>query len=170
MADPEGDLTRASEGGLERSDFLKILGAGFGAAGLASLVGAQAFADVEKKGKYVIVITHGGDDPNRAVFALLMAQVVAKKGWGAVHVWMTLAGADLAHVDKTTRIDSPIFKKFGNALEIMEDLRKRGATFGVCPPCAEYSGAVGGQKHPWVTNAGGDWLMENIQGAWVLWM
>ena len=47
---------------------------------------------------------------------------------------------------------------------------KRGATFGVCPPCAEYSGAVGNQKRPWVTNAGGDWLMENIQGAWVLWM
>lgn len=164
------DVRGAAEGTMDRSDFLKVLGAGLGAAGVGSLLGGQAFADVEKKGKYVIVITHGGDDPNRAIFALLMAQVVAKKGWGQLHVWMTLAGADLAHVDKTARVESPIFKKFGNALEIMDDVRKRGATFGVCPPCAEYSGAVDDKKHSWVKNAGGDWLMENIQGAWVLWM
>jgi len=160
----------APEAGLDRSDFLKMLGTGLGAVGLAGLASGQAFADLEKKGKYVFAITHGGDDPNRAVFALLMAQVVAKKNWGAVHVWMTLGGADLAHVDKTAGIESPIFKKFGNALELMEDLRGRGATFGVCPPCAEYAGATGDKKHPWVDKAGGDWLMENIQGAWTLWM
>jgi predicted peroxiredoxin len=99
-----------------------------------------------------------------------MAQVVAKKNWGAVHVWMTLAGADLAHRDKTEAIVSPVFRKFGNALELFEDLRNRGATCGVCPPCAEYAGAVGDHKHDWVEKAGGDWLMENIQDAWVLWM
>ncbi|MBE0618186.1 MAG: hypothetical protein IH608_09715 [Proteobacteria bacterium] len=160
----------APEAGLDRSDFLKALGAGLGAVGLAGLAGGQAFADMEKKGKYVFAITHGGDDPNRSIFALLMAQVVAKKGWGAVHVWMTLGGADLAHVDKTARIESPIFKKFGTALEIMEDIRQRGGTFGVCPPCAEYAGAVDDKKHAWIDKAGGDWLMENIQGAWTLWV
>ena len=75
-----------------RGDFLKTLAAGAGIAGVASLMGGQAFADMEKKGKYVFVITHGGNDPNRAILALILAQLVADKGWGSVHVWMTLEG------------------------------------------------------------------------------
>ena len=153
-----------------RGDFLKTLAAGAGIAGVASLMGGQAFADMEKKGKYVFVITHGGNDPNRAILALIMAQLVADKGWGSVHVWMTLEGADLANKNKTGRVESPIFKKFGNALELMQKAKEKGATFGVCPPCAEYAGAVGGDKLDFVEKAGGDWLMQNIQNAWVLWM
>ncbi len=65
--------------GANKRDFLKALGAGLGIAGLGSMMGVQSFAEAEKKGKYVIVITHGGDDPNRAIFGLLMAQVVADK-------------------------------------------------------------------------------------------
>lgn len=155
---------------VERADFLKMVGAA-GLAGAAALFGGQAVAAAgEEKGKYVVVITHGAEDPNRAVFALLMAQVTAKKGWGKVHVWMTLQGAELACREKTARIVSPIFSKFGNALEIMEDIRERGGWFGVCPPCAEYAGAVGDAKHEWVEKAAGDWLMDNIRGAHVLWM
>jgi hypothetical protein len=67
--------------GTNKRDFLKVLGAGLGIAGLGSMMGGQSFAE-EKKGKYVIVITHGGNDPNRAIFGLLMAQTVADKGWG----------------------------------------------------------------------------------------
>ena len=155
---------------MSRSDFLRAVGAGLGVAGVAGLFGGQALAEAEARGKYVFVVTHGGNDPNRAILALLLAQVVAKKKWGAVHVWMTLAGAELADSEKTARIESPIFKKFGNALEIMDDLRGRGATFGVCPPCADYAGAVDGRRHAWIEKAGGDWLMENIRDAWVLWM
>ena len=98
--------------GANKRDFLKVLGAGLGVAGLSSMMGGQSFAEEDKKGKYVIVVTHGGDDPNRAVFGLLMAQTVADKGWGKVHVWMTLDGADLADKKKTERIESPIYKKF----------------------------------------------------------
>lgn len=156
---------------MNRGDFLKTMGlAGLGAAGLGALLGGQAFADIEKKGKYIIVITNGGNDPNRAIFALLMASVVADKGWGNVHVWMTLEGADLANKNKIERIDSPIFKKFGNASQLMTKLKEKGATFGVCPPCAEYAGAVGGDKIDFVEKAGGDWLMKNMQDAWCLWM
>src|SRR5512133_1467147 len=90
---------------LERGDFLKMVGTA-GLAGAAALFGGQALAAGEEKGKYVIVITHGAEDPNRAVFALLMAQVAAKKGWGKVHVWMTLQGAELACREKTARIAS----------------------------------------------------------------
>lgn len=169
-SDNRDDKRLESTHGVSRGDFLKTLGVGLGAAGLGTLLGGQAFADMEKKGKYVIVVTHGADDPNRAIFALLMAQVVADKGWGPVHVWMTLQGAELANKTKTERIDSPIFKKFGNALEIMKKVREKGGTFGVCPPCAEYAGAVGGDKHDFVEKAGGDWLMKNIQDSWVLWM
>ncbi len=163
--DPRGDAPS-----LDRKDFLKTLGAGLGVAGVGTLLGGQAFAEMEAKGKYVFVITHGADDPNRAIFALLMAQVVAKKKWGSVHVWTTLGGAELAHKGKPGRIESPIFKTFGDAMSLIEDLKERGATFGVCPPCAEYFGATDGDKLPFFDKAGGDWLMENVQGAWVLWM
>jgi predicted peroxiredoxin len=159
-----------NEEGTNKRDFLKVLGAGLGIAGVSSMMGAQAFAQVEKKGKYVFVITHGGDDPNRAIFGLLMAQTVADKDWGKVYVWMTLGGADLVNKKKTDRIDSPIYKKFGNAAEIMKKIRDKGGWFGVCPPCAEYFGATGSDKVEGVELAGGDWLMKNMQDAWVLWI
>jgi predicted peroxiredoxin len=160
-----------SEEGTSKRDFLKVMGAGLGVAGVGSMMGAQAFgADIEKKGKYVIVITHGGNDPNRAIFALLMAQTAADKDWGKVHVWMTIDGADLVHKKNAERIESPIYKKFGNAAEIMKKIKDKGGWFGVCPPCAEYFGATGSDKYDWVELAGGDWLMKNIQDAWVLWM
>ena len=159
-----------NEEGTNKRDFLKVLGAGLGVAGISSMMGAQAFAQVEKKGKYVFVITHGGNDPNRAIFGLLMAQTVADKDWGKVYVWMTLDGADLVNKKKTDRIDSPIYKKFGNAAEIMKKIRDKGGCFGVCPPCAEYFGATGSDKVEGVELAGGDWLMKNMQDAWVLWI
>ncbi len=152
-----------------KRNFLKVLGAGIGMAGLSSMMGGQALAD-EKKGKYIVVITQGGNDPNRAILALLLAQTVADKGWGKVHVWMTLDGADLANKKKTERIESPIYKKFGNALEIMKKIKDKGGWFGICPPCADYFGASGSDKHDWVELAGGDWLMKNIQDAWVVWI
>jgi len=97
MKEKEEKRSMEDNEGTNKRDFLKVLGAGLGVAGLGSMMGAQSFADIEKKGKYVIVITHGGDDPNRAIFGLLMAQTVADKGWGKVHVWMTLDGADLVN-------------------------------------------------------------------------
>jgi predicted peroxiredoxin len=160
-----------SEEGKGKRDFLKMMGTGLGVAGVGAMMGVQAFAaDAEKKGKYVIVITHGGNDPNRAIFGLLMAQTVADKEWGKVYVWMTLDGADLVNKKKTERIDSPIYKKFGNAAEIMKKIKDKGGWFGVCPPCAEYFGATGSDKYDWVDLAGGDWLMKNMQDAWVLWI
>ena len=156
--------------GTNKRDFLKVLGAGLGLAGITSALGGRAFARGDKKGKYIIVITHGGNDPNRAIFGLLMAETAADKGWGQVHVWMTLDGADLANKKKTDRIDSPIYKKFGNASQIMKKIKDKGGWFGGCPPCAEYFGAKGDDKYDWVTLAGGDWLMKNIQDAWVVWI
>jgi predicted peroxiredoxin len=156
------------EEAVSRLDFLKTLGIGLGAAGLGSMMGGQAFAEGEKKGKYIVVITSGGNNPNRAILPLILANVAADKGWGSVHVWMTLEGADLANKNKVERIESPIFKKFGNALELMKKLKEKGGWFGVCPPCAGYF--VGGDKLDFVEKAGGDWLMKNMQDAWVVWM
>ena len=153
---------------VSRLDFLKTLGIGLGAAGLGSMIGGQAFAEGEKKGKYVVVITSGGNNPNRAILALILAIEAADKGWGSVHVWMTLEGADLASKSKADRIESPIYKKFGNALELMKKLKAKGGWFGVCPPCADYF--VVGDKLDFVEKAGGDWLMKNMQDAWVVWM
>jgi predicted peroxiredoxin len=156
--------------GTNKRDFLKVFGMGLGLAGITSALGGPAFAQGDKKGKYIIVITHGGNDPNRAILGLLLAETVANKGWGQVYVWMTLDGADLVNKKKMDRIDSPIYKKFGNASSIMKKIKDKGGWFGVCPPCAEYFGAAGGDKHEGVELAGGDWLMKNIQDAWVVWM
>jgi predicted peroxiredoxin len=165
------EQTETRETGVTRQDFLKGLGAGLGAVGLAALAGSSsALAAEEKSDRSIVVITNGGSDPNRAILGLLCAVTALDKGFGAVHVWLTLDGADLANKTKVARIESPIFKKFGNAEELMKKLKEKGASFGVCPPCAEYMGAVGGDKVDFVEKQGADWLMKNIKGASVAWM
>ena len=159
-----------SDQGISRQNFLKGIGLGLGAAGMVSLAGGQTLAAQEKTERYIVAITHGGNDPNRAILGLLCAFTALDKGFGAVQVWMTLDGADLANKTKAARIESPIFKKFGNAEELMKKLKEKGATFGVCPPCAEYMGAVGADKFDFVEKLGADWLMKNIKGATVAWM
>jgi hypothetical protein len=62
------------EEGVSRFDFLKTVGIGLGAAGLGAVMGGQALAEGDKKGKYVAV-TNGGNDPNRAILALLLVAV-----------------------------------------------------------------------------------------------
>jgi predicted peroxiredoxin len=171
MSDTEKDAIEECGGDTSKRNFLKTLGTGLGIAGLASVVGGQVFAQSsEKKGRYIVVITHGADDPNRAIFGLLMAMTAGDKGWGEVHVWMTLGGADLAHKKRTDKIESPIYKSFGNATQIMKKIKDKGGSFGVCPPCADFYGATGSDKHDFVDLAGGDWLMKNIQDAWVVYI
>jgi len=164
------DEVTGNDKGMSRQDFLKGIGLGLGAAGMVSLAGSPSFAAEEKTERYVVAITHGGNDPNRAILGLICAFTALDKGFGAVHVWLTLDGADLANKSKAARIESPIFKKFGNAEELMKKLKEKGATFGVCPPCAEYMGAVGADKFEFVEKQGADWLMKNIKGATVAWM
>jgi len=166
---PENNET-LNEQGINRQDFLKRVGLGLGAAGLASMMGSAALAEEGKGNRYIVVLTHGGNDPNRAILALLCAWTALDKGFGSVHVWMTLDGADLANKTKAGRIDSPIYKKFGTAEELIKKLKDKGATFGVCPPCAEYMGAVGSDKFDFVEKQGADFLMKNIAGATVAWM
>ena len=86
--------SKSSREEMDRGDFLKTMGlAAVGAAGLGAMMSAPAQAEEGKKGKYVIVVTHGGNNPNRAIWALLMAETIQKKGLGDVHVWMTIEGA-----------------------------------------------------------------------------
>jgi hypothetical protein len=42
--------------GANKRDFLKVLGAGLGIAGLSSMMGGQSFADVEKKGNMLSLL------------------------------------------------------------------------------------------------------------------
>jgi len=158
------------ENGITREDFLKGVGAGLGAMALGGMVAAPAVAAEGSSARYVVVITHGGNNPNRAILGLLMAWVALDKGYGGVHVWMTLEGAEVAVKAKAERLESPIFKKFGSAAELVQKLKAKGATFGICPPCAEYMGAVGSDKYEFVEKQGADWLLKNIQGATVAWM
>lgn len=155
---------------LSRGDFLKTVGMGIGAAGLAAIMGGNAAAaEGEKKGKYVVVASSGGNDPNRAVLALILASAAQNKGY-EVQIWMTLEGADLANRTKTEGIVSPTFKKFGTAHDLMKKLNEKGAAFGVCGPSAEYMGATGSSKYDFVEMRGADWILKNIQDAWVVWL
>lgn len=101
--------------------------------------------------------------------ALFKGRCNFKKGTGSVHILMTVEGADLCKKGNPEKIISPIFQKLGNAMELMDHIRKNGGNFGVCPPCAEYIGAAGDNKYDWVELQGGDWLMKAIQDAWVVW-
>jgi predicted peroxiredoxin len=167
---PKNDGTQ-TEKKINRHDFLRTMGMGLGALGLTSMMGGTATAAEEGKGnRYIVAITHGGEDPNRAILGLLLAFTALDKGFGSVHVWMTLGGAELANKTKSGRIESPIFKTFGNAEQLMNKLKGKGATFGVCPPCAEYMGSTGDNKLDFVEKQGADWLMKNLAGAVVAWM
>ena len=152
-----------------KRDFIKTLGVGLGAAGLATLMGSQAMAADESKPRYIVVATHGGNDPNRAILALLCALTALDKGFGSVHVWLVIDGADLANKTKVGKIISPIYKSSGTAEELINKLKAKGATFGVCPPCADYMGADANNKIDFVEKQGADWLMKNIVGAEVVW-
>ena len=97
------DGSQPTGDGVSRHEFLKQVSAGLGAAGLATLMAGQALAEPEKKGRYVVVATHGGNDPNRAILSLLMAFVALDKGLGpAVAVGKTNKDAadDVAKLEK----------------------------------------------------------------------
>ncbi|BCS53818.1 DsrE family protein [Geobacter sp. SVR] len=155
---------------ITREDFIKTMGVGLGAAVLGGMTAIPGQAAQGEAKKYIVTVTSGGNNPNRAILALLMAWTALDKGYGSVHVWMTLEGAELAVKGKAERIESPIFKKFGSAAELMQKLKGKGATFGVCPPCAEYAGAVGAEKFDFIEKQGADWLMKNAAEAVVAWM
>ena len=171
MKEKKEKMSEQDSEGMNRGDFLKVVGAaGLGVAGLSAVASAPVSAGEGKKGKYIIVVTHGGNNPNRAILSLLLADAAQKKELGDVYVWMTLEGADLCKKGNLEKISSPVYKKFGNALEIAERVHKNGGKFGLCPPCADYFGVKGDEKYDWVELQGGDWLMKNIQDAWVVWM
>lgn len=153
---------------MERSDFLKLLGIGAGLAGLGTISAAQP-ATQAGQGRTLFVVSHGSDDPNRAVLGLLLATVAAKKG-SAVQVWMTLGGAEVAHRKKVEALTSPIFAAMGSASSLLAELVAKGVTLKVCPPCAAAAGAKGEERHPAVEEAGGDWLLANLPGAEVVWL
>lgn len=169
---PEKNGKQGDEG-TNRHDFIKTAAMGLGAAGIATMMGefgGVAAAEEGKQNRYIVVVTHGGEDPNRAILSLILALQVIEKGMGSVHVWITIGGGELAHKGKANRIVSPIFKQFGNGEELILKLKEKGATLGICPPCADYMGAVGADKYDFVERQGGDWLMKNIAGALVAWM
>lgn len=169
MDSHENDTNQPQDPG--RADFLKTLGvAGLGILGAGAMLSRPANAAAGKKPRYIYVVTNGGNNPNRTIWSLLIADVTLKKELGSVHVWFTLEGADLCRKGHPEKITSSIFLKYGTALEIMESIRKAGGTFGICPPCAEYFGAKDADKFDWVELQGGDWLAKNIVDATVVWM
>ena len=50
MKEKDEEKTMKDSEGTDKRDFLKVLGAGLGIAGLSSMMGAQSFAEAEKKG------------------------------------------------------------------------------------------------------------------------
>lgn len=173
MKEKKAEEINASED-VSRGDFLKLAGAaGLGLAGLGALMSSPVSAEQGKEGekkKYLFVVSSGGNNPNRATLALILADVVQKKKFGEVHIWLVLEGAELCRKGHPEKIVGPAYKKFGNAFEMMERIHKNGGKFGVCPPCAEWVGATGANRIEYVDDQGGDWLMKNIQDSLVVWL
>jgi predicted peroxiredoxin len=144
--------------------------AGLGLAGLSAFMSAPTSAQEGKKKKYLFVVSSGGNNPNRATLALILADVVQKKEFGDVHIWLVLEGSELCRKGHPEKIVGPAYQKFGNAFDMMERIRKNGGKFGVCPPCAEWVGATGNNRIEYVEDQGGDWLMKNIQDSLVVWL
>jgi predicted peroxiredoxin len=161
------------EAAMTRSDFLKLAGAG--GLGLATLMGMSAPAMAAedkggKKGKFLFVISAGSNDPNRALLALLLADVAQKQELGQVHIYLWDQGAELCRVGHPEKIVSPNFHRLGNALGLLERLHKNGAQIGVCPPCADWTGAVDGNKYPWAEREDGGVLLRSMQESWTAWL
>jgi hypothetical protein len=93
---------------------------------------------MEKKGKYVFVVTNGRNT-NRASSPIL-AQL--NNRGGGVHVWMTLEGGS-GEQKQTGRSVADL----RNSATPWSSCRgeKKGSVRGMSP-CAEYAGAVGGDK------------------------
>lgn len=159
---------------MSRSDLLKLAGAsGLGMAALLGMAGNPAAAESKdgKKGKFLIVITSGSNDPNRAMLALLLADVIQKQDMGRVHIYLALEGSELCRVGHPEKIFSSNFHKLGNALGVMERLAKNGAQIGVCPPCADWAGAVDDKKYPWAQREDGIVLLRSMmESSWTMWL
>jgi predicted peroxiredoxin len=156
---------------LSRGDFLKMAGiAGLGIASLGAFMNPPASAQEGKKKKYLFVVSSGANNPNKATLALILADVVQKKEFGDVNIWLVLEGAELCRKGHAEKIVGPAYQKFGNAFDMIERIRKNGGKFGVCPPCAEWVGATGNNRIEYVEDQGGDWLMKNIQDSIVVWL
>ena len=173
MSSPTDDPSSTPAPTLTRADLLRG-GALAGAAGLGLLLGAQPSQAQDQPAdpsRSLFAITHGGDDPNRAILGLVLAQAALGTAQPKpVRVWLTLGGADLAHPEKAAEIRSPIFHAFGDALTLMRKLHEGGAQFGVCPPCAAYAGAEDASRVDFVPLRGGDWLLSEMDGARTVWL
>lgn len=162
--------------GVNRGDFLKLAGAaGLGLAGLGAVMGMGGAAlasegNEGKKGKFLFVITTGSNDPNRCMLALLLADVVQKQELGDLHIYLVLEGAELCKVGAPEKIFSSNFHRLGHALGVMERLARNGAQIGVCPPCADWIGAVDHNKYDWAEREDGGVLMRSVKESWTVWL
>jgi predicted peroxiredoxin len=86
----------------------------------------------------LVTITHGPEDPDRAVVGLVVARAAAMEGHGT-HVFLTADGALLARRGVGATVRAPGFPP---ADELLDDLAQRGAELIVCPPCAEARGVT----------------------------
>ncbi|WP_045220128.1 DsrE family protein [Desulfonatronum thioautotrophicum] len=161
---------QSKESAMTRGDFLKLAGAG--GLGMAAMMGMSSpvMAGEGKKGKYLFVVSAGSKDPDKAMLALLLADVVQKQELGDVHIYLWGDGAELSKIGRPERITSASFHRLGNALGMLERLQRNGAQIGVCPPCAEWVGAVDDQKYEWANREDGGVLLRSMQESWTAWL
>ncbi|MBI2265273.1 MAG: hypothetical protein HYU64_08895 [Armatimonadetes bacterium] len=156
--------------GLEasRHDFLKLmLGGGIAVAAAGALSG-EAQAAEEKK--YLVVITHGEDDPNRAVLPwLLLDGLTAKKTYAddgmEVSVWLVLTGLHGADTKRNGKIYSEIYKN--TVAELQKRVAARGAKMGACPACGNFFKVEEANLAPGITFQGGGWMWKESVGKQV---
>jgi len=119
-----------SEVAMNRSNFLRLAALGGAGLGLSALSGCVAKSGVSEKGRqgYVIAVTHGLKDPTRVMLALVTATKLPK---GDNHVWFAIDGGEICKAGQADQVTSPLFKKQGNAAQVIETLRGQGTSFHI---------------------------------------
>ena len=121
----------------------------------------------EKSAGSVVVITHGEDDPARAILALILAERLPA---GDNHVWFSLEGGPLCKRGAAEKISSPVFEKQGTAEELLAKIKKNGAQLHICPACAAHFGVKGEEAMDDLDEKGADWLLPMMATHRVVWL
>lgn len=127
---------------MKKKNMIKTLVAGLIiaalAAGCAGSTGAAGDkeAKVQKDGVF-IHISHGTDDPHRALMALQMAAVMSEDK--DVLVYIDIKGVDIALKDS----QDIAYSHFPTSREQIKKLLDRGVGVYVCPGCLKAAGKTG---------------------------
>jgi len=119
-----------SDASVGRGDFLRLVALGGAGLGLSALSGCGSKGSVTEKSRqgYVVAVTHGLKDPTRVMLALVTATKLPK---GDNHIWFAIDGGEICKTGLAEQVTSPLFRKQGNAAQVIEAVRGQGTALHI---------------------------------------